>query len=122
MNFKDSNPIYLQIAQYIIDKIIMNEWKQGERIISVRELASEIEVNPNTIARTYTYLSDLGLIFNKRGVGYFISEDAYEISRRSRENEFLQNELPQLFSKMELLHIDIEKIKQLYEEYRNNKE
>lgn len=100
----------------------MNEWKQGERIISVRELASEIEVNPNTIARTYTYLSDLGLIFNKRGVGYFISEDAYEISRRSRENEFLQNELPQLFSKMELLHIDIEKIKQLYEEYRNNKE
>lgn len=122
MDFQDNNPIYLQIANYIIDHIITEKWKAGERIISVRELGAEIEVNPNTIARTYTYLSDLNLIYNKRGVGYFISDNAKGISLKLKENQFIESELPEIFKKMNLLKIDFNRLKELYDEKGFNKE
>ena len=62
MEFRKPKPIYKQIATYIIYQILENNWADGQRIPSVRELASDIEVNPNTVARTYNLLSDEGII------------------------------------------------------------
>ncbi|HRN58369.1 MAG TPA: GntR family transcriptional regulator, partial [Agriterribacter sp.] len=52
MQFKDSQSIYLQIADYVCEKILLGEWKAEQRIPSVRELAVQLEVNPNTVMHT----------------------------------------------------------------------
>ena len=76
MDFPGDKPIYLQIAKIIMENILSETCKGGEKIPSVRELAVTSEVNPNTIMRTYSFLQDADIIINKRGIGYFIAEDA----------------------------------------------
>lgn len=62
MNFHSNKAIYIQIADLICEKILSNTFKEEERIPSVRELAVDLEVNPNTVMRTYEYLQDLEII------------------------------------------------------------
>ena len=105
----------MQIADAILDHILAQRWQQGERIPSVRELASDIQVNPNTVMRTFNYLQDKGIIFNKRGIGYFVSEKAYEKTRNIRKDDFVHHFLPQVFKTMELLEMNFEDLKSIYE-------
>ena len=75
MEFKEKKSIYVQIADHICENIVKGIWKEGDRIASVREFAVDIEVNPNTVMRAYSYLQDEGIIYNKRGIGYFVGEN-----------------------------------------------
>ncbi|MDG2449162.1 MAG: GntR family transcriptional regulator [Saprospiraceae bacterium] len=119
MKFNDNRPIFKQIADYILDNVVSGIWQEGERLISVRELASEIEVNPNTVARTYAMLSNMGIIYNQRGIGYFITANAQEKCLSQLKQEFIENELPELFRKMNLLDLDLEQIKKYYDDQKN---
>ena len=76
MEFKinSKEPIYTQIIRYLKKSIVKGELKGGERILSVRECAGELKVNPNTIQRAYTQLEDEGLIYTQRGIGKFVVE------------------------------------------------
>ena len=76
MTFKENKPIYLQIADRIMDEILQEVYEEEGRILSVREYAGIVEVNANTIVRTYDYLQSQGIIYNKRGLGYFVSTGA----------------------------------------------
>ena len=78
MDFNSDKPIYLQIADSICDRILSGELKSEDRIPSVREYGAELGVNPNTMMRSYDKLLNEGIVFNKRGIGYFISPDARE--------------------------------------------
>ena len=71
MKFKESKSIYLQIADRICDEILQGQYMEEERIPSVREYAATVEVNANTVVRTYDYLQGQEIIYNKRGIGYF---------------------------------------------------
>ena len=73
MNFNTEKPIYLQIVDVISDRILSGELKGGDRIPSVREYGADIGVNPNTMMRSYEKLTADGIIYNKRGIGYFVS-------------------------------------------------
>jgi len=75
MEFNKNQAIYLQIAEVICENILSLNWKVSEKISSVREFAAMMEVNPNTVMRTYTYLQDKGIIYNKRGIGFFVISD-----------------------------------------------
>ena len=121
MIFKDSQPIFRQIADHIMENIILGIWNEGERIPSVREMAVSIEVNPNTVMRTYTYLQEKDVIFNKRGVGFFVQSNAGEIIESIKKERFLKKELPELFKTIELLNLNIEEISKLYNDYLRNK-
>ena len=88
-----------------------------ERIPSVRDLAVEIEVNPNTVMRTYKHLQDNDIIYNKRGIGYFIKENAYEKALKLKKNEFISSEIPLLFKTMKALNIQISDLEDLYQKY-----
>ena len=83
MGFNEPNGIYLQIADQIRERILRGEWKTGERIPSIRELAVELGVNPNTVTRSYQRLLERELISNRRGRGYFVSENAAERAERN---------------------------------------
>jgi len=75
LKFDENLPIYIQIMDYIKKKIIIGEIKEGEKLPSVRELSSELKVNPNTISRVYQELEREGLTYTQRGMGTFITED-----------------------------------------------
>jgi DNA-binding transcriptional regulator YhcF (GntR family) len=118
MEFKDSQAIYLQIADYICEQVLLNKWQPEERIPSVRELAVQLEVNPNTVMRTCELLQQQEIIYNKRGIGYFISADAVKKIRQFKKDSFITNELPSLFRSMYLLDIDIDELKPYYEKFK----
>ena len=113
MKFTKPKAIYMQIADYISDNILEAKLKEGDRIPSVREMAAQVEVNPNTVARTYSYLQEKEVIFNKRGVGYFIAEDALEKTRTLKKDAFLKQYLPDFLKMMKLLDLKIEDIEGL---------
>lgn len=114
MDFNQHKPIYLQIVEQIEDKILSGALKADERIDSVREMATALGVNPNTVMRSYEFLERGEVIYNKRGVGFFISTEAKEKIKFSRKKNFLENEIPTLFAKMNLLEVDIEEVVNLY--------
>ncbi|MBO7204139.1 MAG: GntR family transcriptional regulator [Bacteroidales bacterium] len=114
MDFNQHKPIYLQIVEQIEDKILSGALKADERIDSVREMATALGVNPNTVMRSYEFLERGEVIYNKRGVGFFISTEAREKIKFSRKKNFLENEIPTLFAKMNLLEVDIEEVVNLY--------
>lgn len=118
MQFRDSVSIYLQIADYICEKILLKEWKVDERVPSVRELAMQLEVNPNTVMRTYEFLQQQNIIYNQRGIGYFVGGDAIKNATQYRKTEFMDNELPVLFRNMYMLGMDVEELKPRFEKYK----
>ncbi|HAP57790.1 MAG TPA: GntR family transcriptional regulator [Sphaerochaeta sp.] len=118
MQFNTLFPIYLQIAEYIHDLILNRVWEDGQRIPSVRDMAMELEVNPNTVIRTYAMLQEEGTLENQRGIGYFTAKDARALVLKQRREKFIKRELPQLFSTMETLGITLEDL----QHYARNKE
>ena len=114
----EKRPIYIQIADYLYEMILSGKWADGERIPSIREMAVQMEVNPNTMTRTYGLLQEQGVIYNKRGIGYFAADDANKMSARIKKAEFIQEELPDVFRKMENLSIDKEELTNLYLSYK----
>lgn len=117
MEFNDNQPIYMQIADHFCEQILLEKWKAGDRIPSVREMAVSIEVNPNTVMRTFNYLQEQGIIFNKRGIGYFVANDGFEKTKALKKKDFITQELPAFFKAMSLLNLSIEDIKQYYQQY-----
>jgi len=118
MNFKDKEAIYLQIAGYVSDHISLGKWLPEQKIPSVRELAVELQVNPNTVMRTYEYLQNQDIIFNKRGLGLFVSADALNKIKVMRKERFLQQELPDFFRSLYLLDISIDEVEQRYKTFK----
>ena len=118
MEFKQTQAIYLQMADHICDSILRGEWKAETKIPSIREMAVSFEVNPNTVVRTYAYLEEKGIIYTQRGIGYFVAENAYEKVLARRKETFLKQEMKQLFKTMELLKIEHDELKKLHEEYQ----
>jgi GntR family transcriptional regulator len=118
MQFRDTASIYLQIADYICEKILLRQWKVDERIPSVRELAMQLEVNPNTVMRTYEFLQQQNIIYNQRGIGYFVGVDAIKNATQYRKTEFMENELPALFRNMFMLGMDVEELKPRFEKFK----
>ena len=118
MQFRDSVSIYLQIADYICEKILLKEWKVDERVPSVRELAMQLEVNPNTVMRTYEFLQQQNIIYNQRGIGYFVGTEAIKNATQYRKTEFMENELPVVFRNMYMLGLDVDELKPRFEKYK----
>jgi GntR family transcriptional regulator len=106
MEFNQNKPIYLQIADGILEKILSSELKEGDRILSVRELGAELGVNPNTVMRSYEKLTADGIIYNQRGIGYFVADGARNTALEKMRADFLENELPQILRRLELLELD----------------
>ena len=110
MEFDNNRPIYLQICDAICERILNGALVEENRIPSVRDYGAEIEVNPNTVMRSYEKLTSDGLIYNRRGIGYFICPDARKRVLEAQRKEFMEKDVPEFFRRMELLGIDPESI------------
>jgi DNA-binding transcriptional regulator YhcF (GntR family) len=117
MNFSENQSIYIQITDYMKDQILMNKWQKEEKIPSVRDLACELQVNPNTVMRAYDILQQEGVIYNKRGIGNHVSFDAPAKIIKARKEKFLKSEIPVFFKKMHLLELGIGELEVLYKHF-----
>ncbi|TVR26857.1 MAG: GntR family transcriptional regulator [Balneolaceae bacterium] len=114
MEFSGTRPIYMQITDHFCDQILKKRWNPEERIPSVREIAVMMEVNPNTAMRAFHYLQEEEILYNQRGVGYFVAEDAFTKVKELKRKEFIENRLPGFFRDMEILGFTCSELEKLY--------
>jgi GntR family transcriptional regulator len=117
MEFREQQAIYLQIAEYACEQILLKQWPLNAKILSIRDLAILMEVNPNTVQRAYDFLQQREIIINKRGVGYFVEEGAINKVVAFRKEQFIENELPVFFRNLYLLNMPLEDLKARYEQF-----
>lgn len=122
MNFKDNKSIYIQIAERICDEILWCNYKEEERIPSVREYAAVVEVNFNTVMRSFEHLQSQEIIYNKRGIGYFVAKGAKKKILSMRKKLFLKSEIDDFFKQIYLLDISMKEIEDMYENYKKQQE
>ena len=117
MTFTNDKAIYLQMADRLCDEILAGTYREEDRIPSVREYAVMLEVNTNTAVKAYDELARANIIYNKRGLGYFVSSGAKEQILDERRRDFMDNKLPELFRQMKLLGIKKVEIRNLFDSY-----
>ncbi len=122
MEFQGRQSIYIQIADFICENILSGKWKSGDKIPSIREMAADIGVNPNTVMRTYTHLQEKEIIENQRGIGFFIGEASYRNVLEMKREEFLGKGIPVFFKHMQLLGISFNNLEKYFEEFEKQKE
>ncbi len=115
MTFTNDKAIYIQMADRLCDEILSGKYKDDDRIPSVREYAVLLEVNINTVVKAYDELARANIIYNKRGLGYFVTTGAKEQVLKERKQTFVKEQLPELFRQMRLLGITLEDVKNAYE-------
>ncbi|MCI5507002.1 MAG: GntR family transcriptional regulator [Prevotella sp.] len=116
MNFTNDKAIYIQMADRLCDEILAGTYKDDDRIPSVREYAVMLQVNTNTAVKAYDQLARDGIIYNKRGLGYFVTAGAKKEIKKVRKQEFMKQTLPELFRQMKLLDITIEDIQKVWQQ------
>ena len=110
MTFSNDKAIYVQMADRLCDEILASKYQDDDRIPSVREYSVLLEVNTNTAVKAYDELARANIIYNKRGLGYFVTPGAKKQILKERKKEFMKERLPELFRQMQLLGITIEDI------------
>ena len=118
MDFKANQPIYIQIAERLCDEILGGQYPVGERIPGVRDYGALLEVNVNTVVKSFDHLAQQDIIYSKRGMGYFVADQAHDIILAARRKQFKENTLPDFFKQIRQLGIDIHEIVEAYESLR----
>jgi len=115
MEFKSNKGIFKQIADNICDRVLSGEFKPGDKVPSVRELAALLGVNHNTIMRTFIELQHDNIVENRRGIGYYVTDLAPKMIQEQRKSEFFQTELPAFVQTVKLLEINQNELKPLFD-------
>jgi len=117
MEFNANKAIYIQIAEHICEQIILGTWPIEGKIPSVRDMAVQLEVNPNTVMRTYDLLQQKEIIFNKRGIGFFVAVDSLLHIKEYKKSIFVNEDLPQFFKNIYLLDFTFEELQSRYQTF-----
>lgn len=121
MTFKDNKAIYLQIADLICDHVLTGKLPVDGKIPSVRETAATVEVNANTVARSYEYLQNQGVIYTKRGLGYFVAPEAKDVIMNLRRDQLLGGDVQDLFRQLSTIGITPEELRSMYQKFLKSK-
>lgn len=115
--FNQDRPIYLQISDRLCNEIIAGTYADDSRIPSVRDYAATLQVNANTAVKAYEQLSRDGIIYQRRGMGYYVTAGARDRIVAQRRATFLKETLARVFADMQLLDITIDDIIQEYRQF-----
>ena len=118
MNFKPNYSIYLQVADFVCEKVLTGAWRDGDKLPAVKDLAVLTSVNPNTVIKALTWLQDNEILSTQRGVGYFLTEGAATKTLALKRREFIEEDLPDVFASMQLLGVTLDELDVLFQNYR----
>jgi len=119
MQFRDNEAIYVQIANNVSENILLGKWEEDGKISSVRDLATEMQVNPNTVIRAYEFLESQEIIYTKRGLGFFVRQGALRRIKTTKRESFIEYDLPGFFRNMMLLEIGLEEVEKKYQSFKS---
>ncbi|MBM7579563.1 GntR family transcriptional regulator [Jeotgalibacillus terrae] len=105
LNHDSSKPIYIQIAEWLETEILHERFKPHEKMFSQYQLADQFNINPATAAKGLTILADAGILYKKRGLGMFVTEEAAEQIRHRRINETLSALISDVVAEAEHLNV-----------------
>lgn len=108
--WNDSQPIYWQLKERTVAMILDGTLSEGDALPSVRNVASEFQLNPITVSKSYQALVDDGLVEKRRGLGMFVCEGARKQLLASERSRFLEEEWPAMVSRIEQLGLDAEQL------------
>lgn len=117
MDFKQDKAIYMQLVDRLCDEILCGKYHADDRIPSVREFSVMLEVNTNTVVKAYDLLSLSGIIYTRRGLGFFVCPEAKEHILQTRRKKFMQESLPEVFRQMKLLRISIDLVNDQWKQF-----
>lgn len=104
--FHDTQPIFLQIRQRIIEMILKKTAKEGEALPSVRQISADLAVNPLTVTKAFEGLVDIGVVESRRGMGMYVSEGAREKLLAHERQKFLAEDWPRIVAQIKALELD----------------
>jgi len=104
---------YQQIADFSIDQVLSGAWADGEQIPSVRQLAADAGVTPNTVMHAFSHLKDMAIIETQRGKGLFVTANGRATAVAMRRKHFIETEIPKLQRNLDLLNISLEELTEL---------
>ena len=105
MKFNESIPIYLQIKEEIENAIVTSILKEEEAIPSIRVLAQQYKLNPQTISNAVSELINEGIVYKKRGIGMFVEKGAQKKLKKKKCDEFRNSDLKKVIMKSKSLEI-----------------
>ena len=109
-HWNDSQPIYWQLKEKTVAMILDGTLEEGEALPSVRTVASEFQLNPITVSKSYQALVEEGLVEKRRGLGMFVCEGARKALIASERSKFLNDEWPAMVSRIEQLGLSVEEL------------
>lgn len=112
MEWNDSQPIYRQLRDMVIDRVLDGSFPEGESIPSVRQVATDYRINHLTVGRAYQELVDMGLLEKRRGLGMFVAEGARRNLANDEQQHFLEQELPAFAERVRLLGLEMHEVTQ----------
>lgn len=120
MEYIDNIPIYLQIKDYLEEKIITESYLLGEQMPSVRQLALELAVNSNTVQKALKVMIEEGVIITLRGKGNFVTENAAIVEEL--KNQIVNETFDSTYDKLHLLKMNNQEITNSFSNYVKQKE
>ncbi len=114
MDFKPNYPIYLQVADFVCEKVLTGQWHNGDKLPAVKDLSVQTSVNPNTVIKALGYLQDNAILQSQRGLGYFLTDAAEANTLALKRQQFIEIDLPQVFAMMALLGVDFDELQRIH--------
>lgn len=105
MDWDETTPIYLQLRQTVVQRILLGSLTEGEAIPSVRQVAADEKINPITVSKAYQMLVDENLLEKRRGLGMFVTEGARALAMQQERRRFIETEWPQILARMAALDL-----------------
>lgn len=112
MEFRPNHPIYLQVADFVCEKLLRGEWRDGDKLPALKDLAVTTSVNPNTVIKALAHLVDNGILSTQRGVGYFLTENARATTLKLKRRQFAEETWPVVLASMDLLGLSFDDLAQ----------
>jgi len=110
IEWNDKQPIYRQLRDLVVERILDGTFAEGEAVPSVRQVASDYNINHLTVAKAYQELVDDALLEKRRGLGMFVVEGARKALTNNEQHKFLQEELPAFVERIRMLGLDIDTV------------
>lgn len=111
--WKENQPIYRQLRELVVERIMDGSFVEGEAIPSVRQVAADYQVNHLTVGKAYQELVELGLLQKRRGLGMYVTEGARSALTRQEQQQFIDEELPAFAERARMLGLDLDKVVEL---------
>lgn len=105
--WNDNLPIYKQLRELVIARILDGSFSEGEAVPSVRQVSAEYQINHLTVAKAYQELVEEAILVKKRGLGMFVVDGAQSLLSNNEQAQFLSEELPAFIERIKMLGLDI---------------